>query len=125
MLLFELDSSPLLVSIVGIFNQLKAEVDSGFKKTPVTQDDVIDLLHSNRVYIDINTLRNMANKPPLNNLITLKNNEVHFKGREPEPEDDSAEKLEKKQAEQEKTVSSMADKAMKKKREPKISSKLK
>jgi hypothetical protein len=120
MLLYELDASPLLVSIVGAVNQLKAQVDSGQKSPEMSENDLIDVLDNNQVFVDTDTLRSMATKPPLSNFLSIKDGQVTFKGYDKEKPEDKMADLEKKKEKEKNTVSSMADKAMKKDRTPKL-----
>lgn len=120
MFLFELEADPLAIKIVGIVNQLKAEVEMGQRSDMMSEQDLINALRSQEVYINSKQLGDMLNSQPLKNMLKIKNHKVTFTGNE-----DTASELpdidpEKKAKDDKKIVGSMAKKALKTPNEPKI-----
>lgn len=112
MFLFELEADPLAIQIVGIVNQLKAEMEMGQRPTLMSEQELIDTLRTNEIYVNPKQLQGMLNSAPLKNLVKIDNHRVKFIGNE-EPDELPDMDPEKKAKADKKIVSSMAKKAMK------------
>lgn len=107
MRLFELDTSPLLVSLVAATSQLKSDIDAGNAKPQWTLPELLHYYRDNDILVDKTDLYDLVKMPPLNKYISnIQGNTVVFKGQssdnEPMPDDENK-----------KVVSQMAQKAMK------------
>jgi hypothetical protein len=81
MRLFELDTSPLLVSLVAATSQLKTEIDAGEEKPNWTLPELLQYYKNNDIIIDKSDLYDMVKNPPLNKFITnIQGDNVVFKG---------------------------------------------
>lgn len=112
MLLYELEADPLAIKMVGVVNQIRAEMKMGQRSDVMSEQEFIDALRANEIYINSKQLGNMANSPPLKNMLKIDNHEIKFVGDE-QPEELPDIDPEKKAKEDEKTVGSMAKKALK------------
>lgn len=87
MLLFELEENPFLVKLVGVTSQLKAEIDSGKKKSDWTVEELLNYYRNFDIIVDKSDLYDMIKKPPLNKTISnIQGDNVIFKGQE-QPEE--------------------------------------
>lgn len=108
MLLYEFDSSPLLVKLVAVTNQLKNDIDTGEVKPNWTVEEFLSYLQKYDIVLDKQDLYDMIQNPPLNSVISnIQGDNVIFKGQNsPDGQDDV-------DGENEKVVKQMATKAMK------------
>lgn len=108
MRLFEFDNSALDVQVAIIADEIKTAMDNGELTDVIATDDLIARFVASGVPVDKRQLADMIQVPPLNNVIdNMNDEEVTFKGSsnaDADYEDESS---------QEKIVSQMAKKAMK------------
>ncbi len=110
MKLFEFDdSNSLRIKLVAVTNQLKAEVEHN-PESSMTTDELLELLKQNDITIDKSDLFNIVAKDPLKNIIkNINGDEVLFKGQS----EAGAGLSEPEVSDTQKTVSTLAKKAMK------------
>ncbi len=99
------DDDPLRVKLVAVASQLKSRIGTSPEK--LTADELLQLLRDEGIGLSKSDLFDMVKKDPLKNIIAnISDNEVIFKGQ-------NGEKLEPGPDENEKTLKSMAKKAIK------------
>lgn len=110
MKLFEFDSgNTLRIKLVAVTNQLKAEVEHN-PESSMSTDELIELLRKNDITIDKSDLFDIVTKDPLKNIIkNINGDEVLFKGQESA----NTEIGDPEESDTQKTLSTMAKRAMK------------
>jgi hypothetical protein len=100
------EDNPLRVKLVAVANQLKSKFTGNEK---MSTDAFLKKLKQNDIDLDKSDLFDIVKKEPLSNIISdVNSNEITFKGQDSDqmPTDD--------ESENEKTLKSMASKALKK-----------
>lgn len=98
-------TDPIVTRLVAITDQLKSDLDNGEVGPEMTTDQLLQYFSNYDIVVDKKDLYNMIQKPPLKNIITnIQGDNVVFKGQE---NSDS----EAPEAENQKVVSKMANKA--------------
>lgn len=114
MKLFEFDSgNSLRIKLVAVTNHLKAEVEH-HPGSVMSTDELIDLLRKNDITIDKSDLFDIVTKDPLRNIIkNINGDEIVFKGQASTDTETDTEMGEPQTTDTQKTLSSMAKRAMK------------
>lgn len=109
MRLFELNASPLAVSLVSATNQLKSDIDAGKEKPDWTLDELLKYYSDNDILVDKTDLYDAIKVFPMKKYIqNIKGDTVVFKGQGQAPTE-----MPKDQQQQQNTVAQMAKDAMK------------
>lgn len=83
MRLFELNASPLAVSLVSATNQLKSEIDAGKEKPDWTLDELLKYYNDNGIVIDRTDLYDAIKQVPMKRFIkNIQGQKVVFKGQD-------------------------------------------